>query len=201
MASVLTTLLNVAWYLVAIGLILSVCLLAVSPWVGSPGIDVDLKIPVSFSLDAGSHRVRAPLGVDAAQIEDLRGSLRFSPRRASFVAGSAVVLIVMLALVLWVLGQLRAVFRTLRDGQPFVPANATRVRRIGWAVIVGELARSAVELSTSSYAMSNFSAEGLRFDARPDLNIFVIVNGLIILVIAEVFRAGTRLDEDQSLTV
>ena len=51
------------------------------------------------------------------------------------------------------------------------------------------------------YAMTHFSAEGLRFDARPDLNGFAIINGLIILVIAEVFRAGTRLDEEQSLTV
>jgi Protein of unknown function (DUF2975) len=28
-----------------------------------------------------------------------------------------------------------------------------------------------------------------------------IIYGLIILVIAEVFRAGTRLDEEQSLTI
>jgi hypothetical protein len=36
---------------------------------------------------------------------------------------------------------------------------------------------------------------------RWDLNIVAIVAGLIILVIAEVFREGTRLDEEQSLTV
>jgi hypothetical protein len=51
------------------------------------------------------------------------------------------------------------------------------------------------------YAMTYFSAEGLRFDARPDLNLFAIIHGVIVLVIAEVFRTGTRLDEDQSLTV
>ena len=51
------------------------------------------------------------------------------------------------------------------------------------------------------YAMTHFSAEGLRFDARPDLNVFAIIHALIILVIAEVFRAGIRLDEEQSLTV
>ena len=49
--------------------------------------------------------------------------------------------------------------------------------------------------------MTHFSADGLRFDAWPDLNVFAILHGLIILVIAEVFRAGTRLDEDQSLTI
>ena len=38
-------------------------------------------------------------------------------------------------------------------------------------------------------------------DASPHLNIHTIVHGSIILAIAEVFRAGTRLDEDQSLTI
>ena len=53
----------------------------------------------------------------------------------------------------------------------------------------------------NAYAVTYFVSDGLRFDARPHLNLFAIVNGLIILVISEVFRAGTRLDEDQSLTV
>jgi hypothetical protein len=107
----------------------------------------------------------------------------------------------MFALSLWVIGTLRAVFRTLRDGRPFVRANATRIRSIAWLVIIGELARSAFVFFENYYVMMHFSADGLRFDARPDLNFFAIINGLIILVIAEVFRAGTRLDEEQSLTV
>ena len=32
-------------------------------------------------------------------------------------------------------------------------------------------------------------------------DLFVLVLGLIVLAIAEVFAAGTRLDEDQALTV
>ena len=49
--------------------------------------------------------------------------------------------------------------------------------------------------------MTNFAAEGLRFEARPDFNVVAVICGLIILVIAEVFREGTRLDEEQSLTI
>ena len=33
--------------------------------------------------------------------------------------------------------------------------------------------------------MTYFVADGLRFDAYPHLNVFAIVNGLIILVISE----------------
>lgn len=110
-------------------------------------------------------------------------------------------LALMFAAVLFVVGQLRAVFRTLRDGRPFVPANAARIRWIAFAVIAGEIARAAIVYSANSHAMTYFSANGLRFDARPDLNVVTIVYGLIILAIAEVFRTGTRLDEDQSLTI
>jgi len=61
--------------------------------------------------------------------------------------------------------------------------------------------RAAVVFFENQYAASHFVSEGLHFSARPDVNVFAIVNGLVILVIAEVFRIGARLDEDQSLTV
>jgi hypothetical protein len=202
LSSLLTALLNVGWY-GALGLLaLSVCILVISPIVDPPRVEIGLALSTAFSLDPDTYRVSASApGVEHAQIRDVRGSLIFSPRSRIFVAGSAIVLMTLLAFILWVLGQLRAVFRTLRDGQPFVSANATRIRRIAWAVIVGELVRSALAYFGSRYAMTHFSANGLHFNARLGLNIFAIICGLIILVIAEVFRAGTRLDEEQSLTV
>ena len=193
--------LNVAWYFVAIALVLTTCLVVVSPWMrlgGSGKID----IPVSFDVDTRAVQVSAPaLGVGAAEIQHVRGSMSFPPPSRASVAGPMALVAVMLAFILWALSQLIAVFRTLRDRQPFVPDNAIRIRRIGYAVIAGELARAVLVFSANTYAMTHFSADGLRFDARPDLNLFAIVHGLIILAIAEVFRVGTRLNEDQSLTI
>lgn len=193
-SSFLTVLLNVGWYLVALGLVLTLCLAVVAPFVEGPvevsagWLDVGsrMKVPVSFSVDARTHHVTAPsLGIEDAQVQDVRGSLRFPIRmRGAFFVGNVILLIVLFALFLWVLGQLRAVFRTLRDGQPFVPANATRIRWIAFGVIVIELVRSAVVFFENYYVMTHFSADGLQFDARPDLDVFAIINGLIILVIA-----------------
>jgi hypothetical protein len=198
--SFLMAVLNVAWYAVAIALAVTACLVVVSPWVDLR--DAQIDIPVSFNVDGRTVQVSAPtLGVDAAEIQHVRGSMSFAPPNRVAVAGPLALVVVMLALVLWALGQLTAVVRTLRDRRPFAPDNAIRIRRIGYAVILGELARTALVFSANSYAMTHFSAQGLRFDARPDLSIFAIVHGLIIVSIAEVFRAGTRLDEDQSLTI
>ena len=201
-SSFLTVVLNVAWYFVAFALVLMAGLAALSGFHDFGGTS-ELDIPVSFNVDALALQVGAPsLGIESAHLHNVRGSLIFPARAAgSLVAPVLAGVAIMLAGVLWVVGQLRAVFRTLRDGQPFVPANAIRIRRIGFVVMIGEFVRAAFVFAANSYAMNHFSANGLRFDARPDLNLFTIVHGLIILAIAEVFRAGTRLDEEQSLTI
>ena len=209
-ASLLTILVNVASGLVALALVLTAVMLVLAPVVQGPvevsagwiGVGTKMTIPVSFSVDARTHRVTAPsLGVEDAQLQDVRGLLAFPVRRGAYLYGNMVLLAIMFALALWVLGNLRAVFRTLRAGRPFVRANATRIRTIAWLFIIGELARAAMVFFQNYYAMTHFSADGLRFDAPLDLNFTAIIDGLIILVIAEVFRAGTRLDEEQSLTV
>jgi len=205
--------LNVLWYAVAIVLAITVVLVAAGSTIavqlegdGAPsfqsGENVFMSIPVSFSVDVTANPITSPsLGIETAEIRDARGALRFPPRRGVFLAANLTLLIGALLIFLWVLAQLSALLRSLGEGKPFVPANATRVRRIAWAVIGGEIARMVLVYYENYYVMSHFSAAALRFDAWPKLNAPAIVNGLIILAIAEVFRAGTRLDEEQSLTV
>jgi hypothetical protein len=217
-SSFLAGLTNVVWYfsLLAGGLIVIYLGLSLL----SPG-ELRLSMPVSYILDIPPHPVTAPsLGIQKARIEGfspgigftlgqistssnlrIRGALNFAPRRDIFLATHMVIILGLGALGLWALFQLRAVLRTMRDGQPFAPANATRIRWIALACIAVELTRFAVALFDNYYAKTYFVADGLQFRIWPDLNVGAIVNGLIILVIAEVFRVGSRLDEEQSLTV
>jgi len=159
-----------------------------------------LTIPVSVTIDGG--RIAAPsIGIERADIRDLRGSLRFPLQRGRIFLVNSLLLILVMGVALWLTTELQRVLRTVRDGKPFAASNATRVRRIAWVLIAGEFVRATIVYLENSYAATHFTAEGLRFTARPDLSVAAIIQGLIILVIAEVFRAGTRLDEDQSLTV
>jgi hypothetical protein len=200
-SSFVLVLLNVGWYVVAFAIALTLGIAMLSAFHDIGGGELD--IPASFSVDSRTLPVSAPsIGIATAQLQHVRGSVKFAPPPGTgLVTPALLVLAAMFGLGLFVLGQLRAVFRTLRDGRPFVAANADRVRRIAFAVIGGELARAALMYSSHSFVMTHFSANGLRFDARPDVNVITIVDGLIILAIAEVFRTGTRLDEDQSLTI
>jgi hypothetical protein len=199
-SSFLAGVLTVAFYGLAIVLVAALCLVAVSPFVDAS--DADLGLPVSFDVDSQALHVGAPsLGVTHAEITRARASLRYSPGSRAMLAAPVLAVILMMVVALWVLSQLRALFRTLRDGKPFAAANATRLRRVAWVVLLAEPARALMVWSANHFVMTSFVADGLRFNARPDLNLGAIFNGLIILVIAEVFRAGTRLDEDQSLTI
>jgi hypothetical protein len=216
-SSLLIVVLNIARYALGIVLVATVAFVGLAlvadirglelsvlpPEFGvSPDVHTNwrITIPVLVGLDE-PRAASASLRVDDAHIEGLRGSLSFPVRRGGFFLLNALVLMSAIGLALWVVTELRAVLRTVRDGHPFVAANAGRVRRIAYAVIVGEFARAAIVYFENSYAMTHFSAEGLRFAARADFSVAAIIEGLIILVIAQVFRTGTRLDEEQSLTV
>ena len=213
-SSVLTILVDVAWFVVAAVLAIAVVLLLSGSLVGfrldfdgpnietGPDAAMTMGIPVTVTLDPGINQVAAPaLGINTARLQQLRGALRFAPVRGPLYFANAAIVLGLLVFMLWILTQLRGLFRTLRDGRPFVAANATRLRRIGWAVIVAEFARTAVIFFENYYAMAHFSAADFAFQAHARVDATVIFDGLVILVIAEVFREGTRLADEQSLTI
>ena len=207
--------LDVAWYFIAVSLALMVCLLAASPFLDSipslevagPNVDigpsnVTLSLPVFLDVDADAYRVQSTsLGIERAEIRNIQADLRFPARKGVFYFANMGIIVALLAFGLWVLTLLRRVFQTLRDGRPFDRANAGRIRWIGLAFIIGELARTGLGLFWSYYAGTHFTAGGMRFVVHPDLSITGIVTGLIVVVIAEVFRQGTQLEDEQSLTV
>jgi len=216
-ASFLILLLNIVRVAVAIVLVVTVAVIALALIADIRGLELTvvppsfgvspeshnnwtLTIPVSVTIDGG--RIASPsMGIERADIRDLRGSLRFPLQRGRVFIVNSLLLILVMGVALWLTTELQRVLRTVRDRKPFAASNATRVRRIAWVLIAGEFVRATIVYLENSYAATHFTAEGLRFTARPDLSVAVIIEGLIILVIAEVFRAGTRLDEDQSLTV
>jgi hypothetical protein len=204
-SSFLAVLVSLSYYAVALVLVLMLGLAFLPLFADLSRIDnAEMSIPVSFRVQTGTVRLAASAPNTAtAEIRDAHGSgtLRFPPPSGMVLTTTALLVALSLAIGLWVLVQLRAVFRTLRDGRPFVAANAVRIRWIGYAVIIGELVRSLVHFGANAYATSHFAVEGVRFDAWPSLDVFAIIHGLMILVIAEVFSAGARLDEDQSLTI
>jgi hypothetical protein len=209
-ATLVSWVLGTARGLVVLGLVLTVIVTAVVPFT-SELLEVDaswltigsrMTIPVRFYVDSGAHRIAAPsIGVDGAELRDTHGLLRFPAPEGSFLFLNAAFLIAIFLVAIWGLEQLHKVVGTMRKGQPFVAANARRLRHVAASVVGGELLRAAVVFFNQFYAKTYFTATGLLFDASFNVEFFAVVLAFVIFAIAEVFAAGTRLDEDQALTI
>ena len=200
-SSFLSAALTVASIALSLALALAVLLTVFSPWIDLGG-NGELGIPVAFTVDAAALHLSAPsLGDVMPRLTKVTGQLQFAaPSRRTIVAPLLTV-VAMLALAIWVIEQLRRLFRTLRDGHPFDAANVRRVQRVGWAVILAEPVRALITVSAQAFARSHFVADGIHFVTDVDFNLGVVFSGVVILVLAEVFRAGKRLSDDQSLTI
>jgi hypothetical protein len=163
------------------------------------GSAAQMVLPVAFELDAGAAHVTSLDRRNSGTIEHASGTLRLTTPDRAWLAMTAAA--VMVGLTLWILAELAALCRSVRDGQPFAPRNAVRIRRLALAFVLAEVSRAAVVYAAHAYVAAHFAGDNLRLTASPRIDALPIVSALILLVLAEVFRTGTRLDEDQSLTV
>jgi hypothetical protein len=211
LAAGLATLFTVLWWWILLGSVLLGGLVLTRVWNvgvqigpdGEPdfvaGRQAQMVLPVAFDLDAGAAQVTSVDRRSTGAIERATGQLRVAApdRPWAAMAGAAV----MMVLTLWIIAELAALCGSARDGQPFAPANAGRIRRLGLAFLLAEACRALIVYAAHAYAASHFAADHLRFTASPHVDGLAVVGALILFVLAEAFRAGARLDEDQSLTV
>lgn len=95
-----------------------------------------------------------------------------------------------------VLKRLLAIVETVRAGDPFVVANAHRLRAIAWALLALQL--FGLVIGAIADAIST-PARPLDFDAGFSINGWLAV--LLTFVLARAFAEGTRMREDLEGTV
>ncbi|MBB36588.1 MAG: hypothetical protein CME88_10760 [Hirschia sp.] len=91
---------------------------------------------------------------------------------------------------------LRGVFETLVAGDPFVPENAVRLRKISMALAGLELARLFV-----GPVINLLMHDGGELTLRFATNFVVWGAVLVLIVLSQVFDEGARLREDQKMTI
>lgn len=199
-ASFIRILLDASWWLVAVSLVLLTCLLLFKSAFNLENNNLTMNLPVALELDAPVHGSGTAAQTEA-QLEKLRGNLRFPVSNGAFFSGSLILILILCSLFFWILTLLRLVFQSLSKGQLFIPENARRIRWVGFTLIAGEIIRAAMVYFWSHYTSQHYTANGFHFIASLDFSGITIISGLIVLVIAEVFEEGIRLREDQSLTI
>jgi hypothetical protein len=90
---------------------------------------------------------------------------------------------------------LLGVARSLRTGDPFTAANASRLHTLGILVIVGGSFLPVFQ-SIAHYGVLGPVLTGEAGSGTLDLQLWPFLTGMLIFFLAEVFRRGARLRED-----
>ena len=96
----------------------------------------------------------------------------------------------------FVCAQLRKILSTLAEGDPFVPDNAPRLTSIAIAIGLIELIRMA---SVLILAATVDLGEG--YVANININLAVWGAVIVLFILAQVFKEGTRLREEEKMTI
>ena len=91
---------------------------------------------------------------------------------------------------------LRRIVDTVRQGDPFIPVNAVRLRAMAWLSIVMQLA--ALVAGALSMWLEEASKD---LEANFDVSIGGILLPLVLFILARVFRRGAEMREDLEGTV
>jgi hypothetical protein len=101
--------------------------------------------------------------------------------------------------------QMANVFEDVSRGKPFASENAGRLRIVGYAMAGGAIFKLLVQMGTFFLYRGDIAMKGATIPwlwlIRETLSPGLLLGGLIVIVISEVFRLGNRLQEEQELTV
>jgi hypothetical protein len=149
--------------------------------------------------------VRLDSGIATIRV-DPWAYLTYQPASRSFVAVTAVVSYSWWACAVLALLQFRRAFTNLAAGTPFPRDNIRRIRVAGWAI----LGTAAIDLIIDA-AMFGLMRLTTTVAGGPavvpwdilvvDFPLATVLAGLAVVILAEIFRAGADLQDDQALTV
>jgi len=101
--------------------------------------------------------------------------------------------------------QMALVLRNVGQGKAFARENARRLRIVGYAMAGGAVFKALMYTGTLLVFGNNIEMLGGRIPwhlfVKVGLSPGLLLGGIIVIVISEVFRLGNRLQEEQELTV
>ena len=105
-------------------------------------------------------------------------------------------------LMLYFLHQLRMILRRVRAGAPFDADNARRMRTMGLLLLSILVVKAVVVFAVGMAVMKSFSdTGGARVVAGFHIDGIGVFMGLVLIMLAEIFRRGSALEDEQALVV
>lgn len=185
-ASIVKMVLDIVWVLI---------------WVGAGGIILaTLAFAIASGMAAAGHELffeSGGLKITSDGVIAITAEGRALDWRV--LVPALLVGITAIAGALAVVWRLKKLFRNFSAGDPFAPDNPRHLRAIWITLVAVELARYAIMLAFGIILLAAGVPEGVDAEFQLDLSAWFLI--LVIIVLAEVFREGARLHEEQKLTI
>ena len=112
---------------------------------------------------------------------------------------SAMYFIIRIGLFLFSLYLVREIIRSA--DYPFVMSNVKRLKIIGALLILGGFIEKFESIVGQWFVRRSYDLVGLEIQSEADINLSFIIGGLFMIVVAQVFKQGIKIREEQELTV
>lgn len=199
-ASVLQFITTIAWYIQWVLLVFVLGVLLVV-FIGKDHVDSDLDVKLVESQTIPEVAASSEEFWDVSLKLDA-GKLHYkTPIDWKVVLFSISYVLTYFGLTLSITFLLRKIFSTLTQETPFTPENAVRIRKIALMIMLLAPLKFAENVYHHLLASHYFTLAGERLATHLSFDFQIILFGLILLIIGEVFRVGTQLKEENELTV
>jgi hypothetical protein len=194
------------WLLVGAGVILVLWIALTPLLLNTTDILISASVPVAIGLGdepqlgvevAGS----AAKGIQNAFVDQAQGTLRLETTNWHYILTSNLAKLLTAIGLAYTFHLLRAILRSTLNGDPFSPDNCTRVRRVGYLVLLVTLFRAVVEYLAADIILNQLAVTTPPLSTPSPFNAEVILVSLLILVLAQIWSYGLELERDRALTV
>ena len=190
----------VAWVVTAVLLMGIPAIRLLSDRVTDESFTIDVPVTIT-ELDAGLVSSWLTEARDLP-LNDLHGDLEIPIVSApvSFLVVTWLGLAVSCGLALLILHQIRRLVQRVRAGAPFDSENAGRLRTLARLILVRYVFKAFYVFFVSGWVATTITGS-VQTGSMPYANWSVILIALVLMALAEIFRRGTALEDEQSLVV
>ena len=194
--------LRIIWYLSIAGTIFFMGRMLLGPVLGITEYTSGLITPIEFSVNEQGTATFDSDQTVPVQINNAKGYFRIDrPIPTTLIVVFFLMNLVVSGLILWVIYVLWKIVQSVKQKNPFIVLNGRRLRIIAFSMIGIELSQGLANLIKMLYLEPRLQFETIIIQSKIHVSFHVIVAGLVILVIAEAFRIGVEMKEEQELTV
>ncbi len=187
---ILHFLLGASWWILLLVVVMIVALV----FLPTDGATFDVDVPMRFQFSDPEFGLSpASTMVSSASVSDLQGKVKLASSEDVFKWVALVPAIGLLFFVMLILRSSRKIVRTLRDGNPFLPANVRRIRWLGFLFLLQSLISSSYSTFGVLLVRRWIEFEDIVLKTTVKIHFTPLFFGLLLFVLAEVFRLGAEL--------